>query len=76
MVRVISLPSDPHLKASMALVFHAISLHSSDTAKAFATDLLPLVFLAMHAKPEDEGHSRAIAEPLLKDTPDIRTPLK
>lgn len=46
---------DPHLKASTALVFHAISLHSSDTAKAFAADLLPLVFLAMHAKPEDEG---------------------
>lgn len=41
----------------MALVFHAIATHSHDMAKNTADEFLPLVFLAMHAKAEEDGKS-------------------
>ena len=47
--------ADPQVQASVALVFHAISRHSPDTAGSVMTDFIPLVFLAMHAKTSDEG---------------------
>lgn len=43
------------MKAGVALTFQAISTHSPDRAAAMATELLPLTFLAMHAKADEEG---------------------
>ena len=52
---VLSLPPDPLVTASVALVFHSISRRSPDTAGSLMTDFIPLVFLAMHTKTTDEG---------------------
>lgn len=45
---------DPNIQSSAAYVFHAMALHSLDKAKQFSSEILPLVFLAMHAKPQEE----------------------
>ena len=38
-----------------------MAIHSLDTAKKFSSEILPLVFLAMHAKPkEDEDGKRGV----------------
>ncbi len=47
-------PLDPTIQSSAAFVFHAMAIYSLDTARNFSSDFLPLVFLAMHAKPQEE----------------------
>ena len=47
--------SDSSIKSGIAHAFHAMAMHSPDTAKNVASDVLPLVFLAMHATAKDDG---------------------
>lgn len=51
--------ADSSIQSSAAYVFHAMATYSLDTSRKFSSDILPFVFLAMHAKPsqqdEEEG---------------------
>ena len=50
-----SLHTDSSNKSGIAHTFHAMALHSPDSAKKVASEILPLVFLAMHAKAKEDG---------------------
>ena len=50
-----SLHADSSNKSGIAHTFHAMALHSPDSAKKVASEILPLVFLAMHAKAKEDG---------------------
>ena len=58
---VMSLLIDLTTHSSTALVFHAMATYSLDTAKNFAGEILPLVFLTMHAKPREEDDSKCFS---------------
>jgi len=51
---------DPVMESSVAYVAHAMAMHSPDIATNFSSDLLPLIFLGMHAKPgpDDDSEKR------------------
>ena len=50
-----SLHTDSSNKSGIAHTFHAMALHSPDSAKKVASEILPLIFLAMHAKAKEDG---------------------
>ena len=47
--------TDINVKSGVALSFHAMAIHSPDSAKKVSTEILPLVFLAMHGTPKEDG---------------------
>ena len=49
------LHTDSSNKSGIAHTFHAMALHSPDSAKKVASEILPLIFLAMHAKAKEDG---------------------
>ena len=52
--------ADEELHHSAALVLHAISRHSPDVLQRHSSAALPLVFLAMHAKPKPSTQSKRL----------------
>ncbi len=46
------------IETSAAYVAHAMATHSPDIAKNYSAELLPLIFLAMHAKPSPDEDSK------------------
>ena len=46
---------DTNIQSGVALVFHATVNHSHDAAANNAAEFLPLIFLAMHAQPIEDG---------------------
>ena len=62
------------IQTSAAYVFHAIATYSLDTAKSHSSDILPLVFLAMHAKPREGDESLEVVTSKWKETWDEIVP--
>ena len=46
---------DISIQSSVAYTIRAIAQYSPDVAKDIAVDLAPLVFLAMHGTPNEDG---------------------
>ena len=53
----LSLSTDSNILSAVAHTVHAMTLHSSDAVKGAGKELAPLVFLAMHATPSEEGQT-------------------
>ena len=47
--------TDSSIKSGLAHTFHAMAIHSPDSAKKLSSEILPLVFLAMHGTAEEDG---------------------
>ena len=46
---------DPTSIATIGQVYYSMVMHSSDVLKSVLVDIVPLVFLAMHNRPDSEG---------------------
>ena len=47
--------TDSSVQSAVAHTVHAMMIHSLDAVKSAGSEIAPLIFLAMHATPSEEG---------------------